>query len=263
MKICVFCGKSSEQVQITKEHILPKWMKKAFPHAKRYLYSSDYAGKNSVKREVKGQTSFDMVISRVCQHCNNGWMSQQLEAPLKDTLSKMILGEQIRIDVNKINLLCVWAFKTAIVRALIDNGRTFIPQEYYAKAAKLQIPNGCSIYLADRGCQNDFYYTRHTTLGPENKPGFICALEIRSLVLFVLCSEFQETRAFLNDECERINNTRYIKKIWPPLPSSVIASPIPRSITWPLDNKLPFPSTHFADVVLSNIYTNHYNKTQK
>ncbi|HBX7975039.1 TPA: hypothetical protein MIG94_11680 [Klebsiella pneumoniae] len=253
MKSCVFCGKNSNQVKITKEHVLPRWMKRELSHAKSYHYSSDYIGHVPVTRDVKGQTSFDMTVSRVCQQCNNGWMSQKLEAPLKNTLLKMILGEVIKLDEERLNLLCLWSFKTAITRALMDNGKACLPSEYYSKAANLEIPNGCSIYLADRGQKNEFYCTRYTTVGTPNRPSFIFSLEIRSLVIFVICSDHQEIGALLNHECERINHPENIIKIWPPLPSLVMAINSPRVISWPLNSKLPFPCTYFCDVVLSYI----------
>ncbi|HGW1315339.1 TPA: hypothetical protein ACNMQ1_003413 [Klebsiella pneumoniae] len=254
MKTCVFCGKSSQQVQITKEHILPKWMKNVFPHDKHFSYSSNYTGKKSVRREIKGITSFDMVVSQVCKDCNNGWMSAKLEGPLKEVLTKLVLSENIILDQSTLKLLCLWAFKTSIVRALIDNGETNIPSEYYAKAAKLEIPEGCSVYIADRGWNNDFYYTRYTTLGMHDKPGFICAIEIRALVFFVICSDYPTTKAYLNDACEKIYQPQNVVKIWPPCPSSVMMDPTASTLTWPLENKLPLPSTHFADVVLRERY---------
>lgn len=254
MKTCVFCGRNSDQVKITKEHVLPKWMKKTLPHERRFRYSSNYAGKDMVRREINGQTSFDMVVSRVCKDCNNGWMSIQLEAPLKETLTKLALGQPIILEKTTLNLLCLWAFKTSIIRALMDNGDTHIPAEYYSKAAKMELPDGCSIYIAYRGWENDFYYTRFTTLKKNNNPGFICAIEIRALVFFVICSDHHILRDYLNDTCERIYHPNNVIKIWPPSPSLVMANPSESTIVWPLRNKLPLPSIYFADAVRKASY---------
>ena len=56
-------------------------MKREISHAKSYHHSSDYIGHIPVTRDVKDK--HHMTVSRVCQQCNNGWMSQKLEAPLK------------------------------------------------------------------------------------------------------------------------------------------------------------------------------------
>ncbi|EPB5862154.1 hypothetical protein ACRQOC_003367 [Klebsiella pneumoniae] len=254
MKTCVFCGRGSDQVKITKEHILPKWMKKTFSHDNFLLYKSNYIGKTPVNRKTKGQTSFDMTISRVCKDCNNGWMSQKLEAPLKDVLTKLILGREFTLKRDTLDLLSLWAFKTAIMRALIDNGTTNIPPEYYFKASKMEMPAGCSIYIAFRGVENNYYFTRYTTIGVNNKPGFICAIEIKALVFFVICSDYHITRAYLNDACEKIYQPKNVVKIWPPCPSLVMKDLNASIVVWPLKNKLPLPSTHFADVVLHDLY---------
>ncbi|HBU2531590.1 TPA: HNH endonuclease [Klebsiella pneumoniae] len=254
MKTCIFCGKGSNQVQITKEHILPKWMKKIFPHPKGLRYVADYQNKAPVKREINGQTSFDMVISRVCKNCNNGWMSQKLEEPLKKTLTKMILGEYFELEKNTLKLLCLWAFKTAIMRALMDDGKTNIPPEHYIKVSQMEIPDGCCIYLACRGWENDFYFTRHTTIGMDDKTGFICAIEIRALTLFITYSDYQPIKQYFNDTFEKNDRPNVIKKIWPPLPYAVTATSTPDLITWPLENKLRFPARHIVDSMLSKIH---------
>lgn len=151
-KQCIFCGnKSSHEIKITAEHVLPKWMKKEIPSTKDGKYTSYYSDDNEVKQrnfEKKGQTAFDQTVNRICNECNNGWMSK-LENEVKESLFGLIVGQPAPLFDEELHNLALWGVKTAIVRALVDAGDSLIPDSHYLSSKKGIIPKNIIVYIGN------------------------------------------------------------------------------------------------------------------
>jgi hypothetical protein len=112
---CIFCEAGS----LTKEHILPAWLKTLFPKAPKSRHTfgvvepSIVAGIPKLKRYDRQGHSGTVKVRVVCERCNNGWLSV-LENRAKPILTPMILGERCRLESEDLNILATWAAKTAM-----------------------------------------------------------------------------------------------------------------------------------------------------
>ncbi|MCP3432990.1 hypothetical protein [Stutzerimonas stutzeri] len=134
--ICAFCGKSPPEVRITKEHVLAKKFRDRFPEApnqrrwnnKVYIYSGDTDPSFACNIP---QGPFNSTIRRVCNECNNGWMST-LENEADPYLMSLIYGEPVIRDNQMRIILSAWAAKTAAVYALLHkDGVNAVPDFHY------------------------------------------------------------------------------------------------------------------------------------
>lgn len=125
---CIFCGSSK---RLTKEHILPKWLRKYLPvndHRSRHVVSSlDGVGKRG-KLERPG-TMFSQTLRIVCADCNNGWMSL-LQQKAKPILSKLIKNEWPVLSQNDQAIMSTWAAMTTCVSEFSDQHTATIPQDH-------------------------------------------------------------------------------------------------------------------------------------
>lgn len=120
-KSCVFCGKSSPEIKFTNEHILPKWLQKHVNDTDSHTFTSKSIFKKTINRLGKGKKLLDLTVNRVCNECNNGWMSSKIETPIKPILLKMIKAENVILNEEQIKLLALWSIKTCLVRSLSDD----------------------------------------------------------------------------------------------------------------------------------------------
>ncbi|WP_129557099.1 hypothetical protein [Klebsiella variicola] len=211
-KSCVFCGKSSDEVKITKEHVLPKWLKKIVQQGKWNGYVSTFMEEDPVSRSIHGQTIFDNTISVVCESCNNGWMSIDLEAPVSKILPSLIFGQPITLVREELDVLSLWATKTAFMRMLQD-GDSVLPGSYYKSLSNLQLPNSISVLLGARTLiGNQTVQTRAFRL--KDMMGghvFACGIEIYSLLLII--TSFNTVYNGVYDKQTRFNSSLPIKMI--------------------------------------------------
>ncbi|NIC26537.1 hypothetical protein [Serratia plymuthica] len=254
MKKCIFCDKSPPEVKITKEHVLPQWMKKSFPlspdYAKNVLYVAETAGIDPVERNMIGLSPFEMKVSRVCDKCNNGWMSRKLEEPLKTTLEKLITFKSIVLNNEEKELLALWAVKTAAVRALLDTGENVIPDWFYKNIQSMSIPNGCTVYIVCRNESNEnitSYYSRRRV---GDCTLFLCTFEIKSLVLFV---SWCDPEAEKKEDIEEVINELLTdgcagasQKIFPPSN---------KESHWPFDEPIEFTPLLLNHYATNMLYT--------
>lgn len=185
VKKCVFCGNSSEKSRLTKEHILPKWLKKIVPQDKWHWFISSNGTDSPNQRLVNGQTIFDATISAVCEQCNNGWMSSKLEEPASQLLPALIRGDEISLDNSQKYLISLWATKTAFIRVLLDNDNA-LPESYYRDVSELKIPYSINVILCSRVIGSTEVRNRILWLKDIfNGHAFVCGIEIGCLLLIV------------------------------------------------------------------------------
>ncbi len=150
---CIFCGKSSPEVKITKEHVLRKWLKQHLSIPDTHIcWQQNYLDKfkeNIYWEKIIPIEPYEMTVREVCKTCNEGWLNLEIEIPVQKTLVSLAKLENIYIDINETQKLAIWAAKTAAIRALIDSGERAIPKEhyYYIKEKKLPPPQ-TSIWIS-------------------------------------------------------------------------------------------------------------------
>lgn len=249
MKTCIFCQKSASEVKITKEHILPKWMRKRIPlspdYQKNVLYTSTTQEVKPLVRNMPGLSPFEMTVSRVCAECNNGWLSIELEAPLQPIIEKLILSKSISLDIDIQRLLALWAIKTATLRALLDPGLNIIPEWVYNDIKNLTIPLGCTVYIGYCGEITESIITRYTRTKIKDKNIFLCTLQLKSIFLFISwCDPFAASSDDIKPALDSLFNTfckGSVKQLWPQKF---------KKIKWPMDEKITFPPHELNDIVI-------------
>jgi hypothetical protein len=112
-------------------------------------------------------------VKIVCAKCNNGWMAS-LEGQVKPYLSKMLVGQNVRLRSNAQRDLARWCLKTVIVMEHFDPKNPLIPKAHYH-----------DFYQAGAALSNNFIVIssrkipRHDEKGPAHGadlpgPGHIC-----------------------------------------------------------------------------------------
>lgn len=112
---CIFC----EARGLSKEHILPDWLKELLSktpnirHTFGVVGASIVTGIPKLERHSRQGHSGTVKVRVVCQACNNGWLSV-LEGHAKPILISLIRGEKCRLGPDDLNILSTWAAKTAM-----------------------------------------------------------------------------------------------------------------------------------------------------
>jgi len=113
---CLACGPTSNSA--SKEHVFSKWLLKELEllDAPIALYRAHPDGSSTEVRVPITLDSFK--LKRVCEPCNNGWMSQ-LEDAVKPILLRLIRGEMTLAEIleDERQILAKWAGKTAIIES--------------------------------------------------------------------------------------------------------------------------------------------------
>ncbi len=112
---CVFCGGGPVSV----EDVWPKWIKRLL---KDRLTDTSFVVEqgDGKKRETP---ELDATVKRVCERCNNEWMSL-LEEQAKPILTPMIMGEiPVRLTPASQLILATWAVKTALMLDCLNTER--------------------------------------------------------------------------------------------------------------------------------------------
>ena len=147
---CVFCNSTGK---ITREHVLPQWMKEHehFRGRDEVMRTKEYITQpigpvfDSTQNDVpihltndyrltrlpsEGGDILDRTVKRVCAACNNGWMSA-LEGRAKDTLLRLMLGRKVILRGKRLDSLVMWSIKTALMRQLTSPRLQTAPEELF------------------------------------------------------------------------------------------------------------------------------------
>ena len=111
---CIFCG----QAGVTKEHLLPNWLRHDFPRSSLSTHTQGFVRweerqKIVTTKKLQGHSGTKK-LRVVCRSCNNGWMSH-LEEAIKPTLLRLIRGEEFELSAPIRQMLALWASKTVCV----------------------------------------------------------------------------------------------------------------------------------------------------
>jgi hypothetical protein len=117
---CLFCAEDLSGVR-SQEHVFPKWLLNELKIREVrvsavHLFRPEEMRSEAEVRSVRSLALENIREGRVCDHCNNGWMSD-LEDSCKGILLDMIRGRRLPGQVSKAECLPVarWAAKTAYV----------------------------------------------------------------------------------------------------------------------------------------------------
>lgn len=109
---CLACGQTSSPA--TKEHVFSQWLPRELGSPSMSFYRRYGDGSSAPYRQMINLESF--TLKRICQDCNNGWMSR-LENLVKPTMVALMRRERHLDSLAEVEkrALAKWAAKTAIV----------------------------------------------------------------------------------------------------------------------------------------------------
>ncbi len=226
-KVCVFCGGTP----LTKEHVLPRWLKVAFdPTVRRHRYVR--LSVDTVRHHEAPPLNEQVKV--VCSECNSGWMNQ-LEENVRRFLPDLIRGNPCDLDAGAQRALSAWSLKTMLmfqhthpadVRGVIpaDDFRTFHEvreptRSMLGRIGFMNHPPDDSVPLVDTMCQG--YATTETS-----GVAWISTLKIGCMVV-------QIVRAPDVAEGKRLAPFEVMPSLHPMWPTEEL-------IQWPLPAAIPY-----------------------
>jgi hypothetical protein len=193
---CIFCGNPLAGV-CAKEHVIPQWLMEYLGMNEHQLYLAVAQSADDSILESRNQVASNFVAGRVCESCNNEWMSdletesmELLKILIDGTVSLMCISNAERTIVAK------WATKTAYVMSYAAPlKKTPDPSHLrYMKENRGAVPPLVGVY----GCQSvataDFrqiqrnHWPHLTNSTPTVNPPagtYKIALQFRHLMLLV------------------------------------------------------------------------------
>jgi hypothetical protein len=108
---CIFCGERAN----SREDVWPCWMTRRFvaPGTMEQEHGPDL---RMTSRRVDRP---ELVVKRVCEKCNNGWMSR-LQAQGKPIIERLWDQAEVTLDLHDCKSLSQWATMTAMVLQTFD-----------------------------------------------------------------------------------------------------------------------------------------------
>jgi len=117
-KICIFCsvGLDASQLNLpasqSKEHVFARWIRDAVTNNRMTMYEG---AEGQPLTQLRQAPLSNLVNSRVCKECNNGWM-EELESRTDPLAQRLFSGEDIsNFSPAELECLSRWTAKTAAV----------------------------------------------------------------------------------------------------------------------------------------------------
>ncbi|WP_413757214.1 hypothetical protein [Streptomyces sp. MMBL 11-3] len=225
-KVCVFCGGTP----LTKEHVLPRWLKVALdPAVRRHRYVRVSSG----TIQQHDSTPLDAQVKIVCPECNSGWMNQ-LEEDVRRFLPDLIQGNPRTLDMEAQRALVSWSVKTMLMLQYTHPAEArVIPfsdvtrfhevreptSSMLGRIGFMNYPPDDSVPLVDTLCQG---------YGLPDQMAWISTLKIGCMVVQVLrAPEVAEAHMLVPFKASPV-----LHPIWPPQ----------NTIEWPLPATIPYES---------------------
>ena len=131
---CIFC----KSTPVTEEHLFPQWMEKEFSkgednkHIVNNYEPISYDGsRTKITSKTVNRNIIRLTIKKVCDTCNNGWMSK-IETASKEIIKSLILDEAIIIGSEEQDNLVKWGILKTIIGEFADrdsSGKIAISRE--------------------------------------------------------------------------------------------------------------------------------------
>src|SRR5215472_8026725 len=114
-RTCIFCDNPLTGVR-AKEHVSPQWLMEYLEITDDKLYSAVAKSKDDTILKDRQVNAGSFVEGRICETCNNGWMSN-LETATMELLKPLIEGtvNLLSISDDERTTLAKWATKTGYV----------------------------------------------------------------------------------------------------------------------------------------------------
>src|ERR1700683_4987662 len=112
---CLACGPTSSPA--TREHVFARWLLKEFgPDTSMALFRQHGDGTEEQKRTEIKLDSF--TLRKICENCNNGWMSKLEDAAQPLILAVIKDGRRLSgMPEEERQIMARWAAKTAIIES--------------------------------------------------------------------------------------------------------------------------------------------------
>ena len=125
---CIFCGKTRKR---SREHVFPRWLVPLFPDLDDAEYLRRLIRQDTDEERRHPSGPFDLVVTDICEVCNNGWMSR-LEQDVQPILTPMLLDVPRTLSAPDQQTVATWATKTMLVMQGANiGGERFTPAEEY------------------------------------------------------------------------------------------------------------------------------------
>lgn len=158
---CLFCDRLLGANR-AKEHVVPSWLLKHLDSVTEVVIPAVARTADSEIIDRRRHTADAMLEGRICNECNNGWMSA-LEADAKPIIIALIDGERLVFgltDEERV-LLARWSAKTAYMlnsssnlKERVDSGHL---RELMTEVTRL--PSNVAVFLQQHGLREN--HTRH------------------------------------------------------------------------------------------------------
>lgn len=161
---CLFCN-SILSNRRSQEHIFPQWLLDNLKIRKVLISPTHFSAKDRTVVSSREHELQNLKEGRICNSCNNGWMSD-MESAARPILLNLIEGnhEVAQLSCHERGVIAKWATKTAYVLNSASNYYSIIPKHQYN-----ELKNGSSIlpnHVAVFGCQHNnterFYWLQQT-----------------------------------------------------------------------------------------------------
>jgi hypothetical protein len=159
MKRCIFCNLDCSGARRAKEHIIPDHLqqkyglpKERLSNAHSKIVSGDFAGGHISKLPAERELTYSgFLAGRVCNICNNGWMSE-LEKEVIPLIYQLFDGEMglDQIKQKERESLARWGFKTTAALSSSTNApQNFVSEthskEFYSSGG-ITIPENVGVF---------------------------------------------------------------------------------------------------------------------
>lgn len=170
-KTCIFCNQTISG-QKSKEHIIPQWALDYFKIRNTKITPTHFSSGGSVIKSVRKHTLNNLVSGKICQQCNNGWMSK-LEYSVKENIINLAENKKTVVELNPKErfLLARWTFKTALALNCGSNFLKNIPQDHYSYIFKNadSLPKHVVVFAQQHRPTEKFYWIQGSQWQIEGK----------------------------------------------------------------------------------------------
>jgi hypothetical protein len=192
---CLFFGRGRPEVQTSKEHAVPKWIRRiesvastikpASSARRREIAVNSYdPDLNAVTTEMTQSVTKALHVTQmtlaVCGDCNTGWMAK-LEEEIKGLLTPAIEGRKVRLTRNDTERVALWAAKTAAVSELDHPETARISLEQRKAIFAGRVPDDFELYAARASEPDHFTWVHragamHSNLGNRLSSPIACSV---------------------------------------------------------------------------------------
>src|SRR5216684_5194192 len=128
MPSCLLCETELSGTNRAREHVFPRWLLEYFRVNVDELFQGKHLTFFGQAVETRVQGAHTIVQGRVCEPCNNGWMSE-LESAVQPLFLSMDEGYPLSILASGLQSLAAWTFKVLGLYNITMNFHTLITEQ--------------------------------------------------------------------------------------------------------------------------------------